>query len=647
MAVFRWLFDALPESGAKRGGNPEDYALGNLSLDTMVREVLQNCHDQKLDNGLPVTVEFKLCDLRGEQRQRLLDGLSWDVLETHLAGMAAHGGPVGETFARELQEIRDREFLRVLYIVDSGTKGLLGGEDDGDSNFGALCRHVLQTSEENQERGGSYGLGKAVLWAFSGVSTVLFTSRLSRPDKHGSSRLFGRANLSFHEAHGDEWEGLGFFGLQDPTGRQRSVSAWGSEAEVGADELGMPFTWQEGQSGTGILLFDFDEPEEISDRPLAEIAGEIRDAASRWFWPCLRNQTLVVRTVAFDGEEKVFDQESTTDLEEIRPFVQICMPGGVIKTRLEDEGDLGERVIEVKVPGRKPSGNDLGDNGGVSPAILRLGLLSAESPWAGRVARIRGAGMVVDYWKPSSQADSDLNLYGVCLAGTMASMGGSVGDEHSRLELFLRAAEPPAHNEWVHTTTRVQRRYGQGSRAALDGFRRSMNTAISELGGAAPPTGEKGPDGLAKMLDPGSGAKPPKVPRVELEHVDGYLDEATLEWIVSGSVTHDSQDRPWRARLCLVLATDGSATVKQRLDLGNFESLTAGVSCTVADRYLEIAAPAGVSIAEIKVWSAPLNRIEIESRNPVGRRGNLAVVARTARLVVDVTRIPERGADGG
>ncbi len=642
MADLNWVFDALPASGAKSGGSPEDYALGNLSLDTMVREVLQNCHDQKLSHEVPVTVDFRLCDLKGESRTALLDALSWDVLEGHLAGMASQAGPVADTFERELREIRDREFLRVLYITDSGTKGLLGDEDDVDSNFGALCRHVLQTSEEDQERGGSYGLGKAVLWAFSGVSTVLFTSHLSKADRHGSNRLFGRSNLSYHKAHGEEWEGRGFFGLPDPTGRSRSVSQWGGEAEVNAQKLGMPFSWPEGESGTGILLFDFDEPEKTDDRPLGEIAAEIRDAASRWFWPCLQKKTLLVRSMAFDGDEKVFDEEATTDFDEIRPFVQIAT-GGTIKPRLDDDGDVGQRLIEVEVPERKAAGEDPGDSGGKSPAILRFGLTSSESPWKGRVALIRGAGMVVEYWMPSSSVDSDLNFYGVCLAGTIAGRVGGSTDEEGRLERFLRAAEPPAHNKWVHTTLRVQSRYGRGSWAALNGLWQAINVAIKELVGAVPPPGDQGPAGLAKILDPGSGKKPPKVPRVELEHAEASLDEATWEWMVEGVVTRSSGDKSWKARLCLMLATDGGSSVRQRLDLGNHESLTDGVKCRVRDRYLEIVVPAGVPSAEVKVWSAPLSQIELDPSNPMGRRGDLSVVARSARLVVDVSRLPEPG----
>ena len=638
-----WIFDGLPPSRAKKGGNPEEHVF-KLTLDTLVREVLQNCHDQKLNTDEPVRVEFRLHDFHGSERERLLEAINWDVLEGHLAGMAAERGPVGETFARELREIRDREFLRVLYITDFGAKGLVGAEDDSESNFGALCRHILNTNEDDQERGGSYGLGKALLWAFSGVATVMFSSRLSVPERHGTFRLFGRANLSYHSAHGAEWEGLGFFGLPDSTGRERTVSVWGDDAESIAAELGMSVAWTDGSTGTGILLFDFNEPEEEEDRGLAEIAAEIRDAASRWFWPCIVNGTLSVQTRAYDGKQNVFDEESTADLEEILPFVEITRPGGDgLKDRLAEDGDRGERRLEVTVPPRKATGNEPADKGGASPAILRLGLSASESPWSGRVALIRGAGMVVEYWTPSSGVDSDLNLYGVCLAGSIVGpLAGSL-EEVTRLELFLRAAEPPSHNGWTWTTRRVQRDYGRGSQAAIRTLFIDINSAIKELGGAAPPPGDRGPEGLAKRLDPGSGVTPPSVPQVDLVHPRAHLDEERVEWIVEGGISRRSTDESWQASICLMLATDGGSSIRGRLDLAGGESLTAGVTCQVEDRFLLVSVPAGITEAGFKVWSVPLYQMELESDNPEGERGQLSVVAKRAGLSVDVRDASKRG----
>jgi hypothetical protein len=554
--------------------------------------------------------------------------------------MADQPGPVGRSFARELREIKEREFLRVLYITDFGAKGLIGGEDDSESNFGALCRHVLNTSEDDQERGGSYGLGKALLWAFSGVATVVFSSRLSVPDVHGTYRLFGRANLAYHEAHGNEWEGAGFYGVADPTGRKRSVSVWGEESESIAAELGMPFAWPEGSTGTGILLFDFHEPQEEEDRGLVAIAAEIRDAASRWFWPCINNGFLTVQTRAHDGDELVFDEESTTELEEIAPFVEV-MQGVEHKERLVDDGDRAERRLTVTVPSRDASGNDPGDPGGDSTAILQVGLSGAESPWSGRIALIRGAGMVVEYRSPRSGVDSDLELYGVCLAGSMVGPLRGGEQENSRSELFLRAAEPPAHNEWTWTTRRIQSLYGRGSQASLRRLFTEMDAAVRELGGAIPPPGDRGPEGLEKRLGSGGGPTPPRVPSVELEHAKAEFDEEAMEWWVEGRVSRQSTGEPWQARICLVLGTDSGPSIRGRLSLGPYQPLTAGVIYKVEDRFLLISVPADLSKAQFKVWSEPMTKMELEPENEKGKQGSLAMVATRTGLSVLASDAPK------
>ena len=643
MAEQGWIFDSLPESLAKRGGSPEEHVF-SLSIDTLVREVLQNSHDQRLGEDKPVRVEFRLHDLKGEAKSRLLAAIDWAVLEEHLAGMSAVRGPLGNTFKRELREIRTREFLRVLYVTDHGAKGLLGDEDVDASNFGALCRHVLNTSEDDQERGGSYGLGKAVLWAFSGVSTVICTSRLSEPNRHGTSRLFGRANLAYHKAHGQEWEGLGFFGHPDPEGRRRSVSVWGDEAESSAEAMGMPFQWDGNESGTGILLFDFNEPGEEEDRPLIEIATDIQQAASRWFWPCLKIGSLAVRTTAFDGPDQVFDEESTLDLEEIAPFVQLVGPSGEQKERLSAEGDWAQRELSVRVPSQKASGTDVVDDGGDSPAVLRVGISGAESQWSERIALVRGAGMVVEYWKPPSVPDSDLNLYGICLAGLIVNtLGLHPEEECHRLERFLRAAEPPSHNEWIATTKRLKGNYGRGSQAALKKLFADIRLHVRELCGAAPPPGDRGPDALRKRLDPGKGPKPPSVPKVELEHVEASFNHENNEWEVEGEISRRATDEAWQASLCLMLVTDGGSNIKRRLDLGSVETLTDGVVCTLEDRFLLISVPAGETHARFKVWSSPLHQIELEPNNKKkAQRGNLAVVASRTGLTVDVKDASKR-----
>ena len=48
--------------------------------------------------------------------------------------------------------------------------------DSGESHFRALCKDVLFSHKRSESAGGSYGLGKSVLWTFSGLTTVIFNS---------------------------------------------------------------------------------------------------------------------------------------------------------------------------------------------------------------------------------------------------------------------------------------------------------------------------------------------------------------------------------------------------------------------------------------------------------------------------------------
>ena len=82
----RWIFDQLPPSGARRGGDPSEHAFRH-DLETFVREVVQNANDQSL--GRP-EVHFALMELSGAE----LEGGHGDV--DHEA--AAVGGEQPEQF---------------------------------------------------------------------------------------------------------------------------------------------------------------------------------------------------------------------------------------------------------------------------------------------------------------------------------------------------------------------------------------------------------------------------------------------------------------------------------------------------------------------------------------------------------------------
>ncbi len=93
--MVEWVFDVLPPSGARRGGDPAEHAFAR-SLDTFVREVVQNANDQRIGDRAP-EVHFDFEELVGESLKEFQAQLSWSSLLPHLqaAGGTQAGAPLG------------------------------------------------------------------------------------------------------------------------------------------------------------------------------------------------------------------------------------------------------------------------------------------------------------------------------------------------------------------------------------------------------------------------------------------------------------------------------------------------------------------------------------------------------------------------
>ena len=192
---FAWRFDPVPPSGAIRGGIPVAYVF-TADLDVFVREALQNAHDQKRQNADTATVVFDLITISGDFLKRFLEAARWEGVRSHLVAVSEGDALNAGQIRAALHEIEEGSDLVVLRVHDSGTLGLTGDEDQNGSNYKALVRNVLDTTESKAHRGGSHGLGKAVLWSFSDVGTVLFSSSIKEQDGSNEFRLIGRTDLS-------------------------------------------------------------------------------------------------------------------------------------------------------------------------------------------------------------------------------------------------------------------------------------------------------------------------------------------------------------------------------------------------------------------------------------------------------------------
>jgi hypothetical protein len=442
----QWIFDPPPPSRAKSGGTA-GFEVFTKDVDTFVRETLQNASDRRgagSKKSQPVRVRYHLEEISGPELKDFLAALRWQDLRQHVESVALHKDyTLATRLAAGLEGLGSRKSLRLMHIEDFGTEGLIGGEDDEEGNFNLLCRYEFVTKGSQTTSGGSYGLGKTVLWSFSELSTVLFGSILD--DGRKSPLYFGRALLPSHRVGQEDFAGSGWIGKQVDMGKAeyRAESVRGKQA--------LPLLEQSRISrdtdvtGTSILVVAFDDPSEEDEPSVEELCNRMAASTSRWFWPALSAGQVEVSVEGSVGGETVFSED--------------CKPSGVIKQfvncaeakpsktkKLSKPGDVIVKRFDHPLP-------SLREGGGKSPesavAILRIRAIEPSSDsLTNTVALQRGRGMVIRYDdRLISEGLSGLGLHATVLVGEAVNRG----PRQQAAEEFFRAAEPPAHDEWVST----------------------------------------------------------------------------------------------------------------------------------------------------------------------------------------------------
>ncbi|MCA9605243.1 MAG: hypothetical protein KC619_06600, partial [Myxococcales bacterium] len=388
--TIEWVFDELPPSGARRGGDPSEHAF-RRDLESFVREVVQNANDQAV--AWP-RVTFRLAELQGAELDAYLESLRWPTLLPHLEGAARATG--GTLLGEALAALRDEKRLLLLDVEDRGTAGLSGDESDGESHFRALCKDTLYSHKAHEAAGGSYGLGKSVLWTFSGLSTVLFNSELIEPGPgQVSPRLIGRAELPSHARADGRWfSGSGWLGRAVALrGRgRRAESVWSSEARALADELRLARVAD--QPGTTIQIVGFRDPTREDEPPEATLAA-IEEAAARFFWPAMVAGRRGLRVAVARGDEDP-REVSIEGRTEIAPFLACLRGRAQPSASLDAPGDVVVRRIPLEIPATRDGA--AATRGEVDLVVRLAPEGERHHPWVDRVAQFRGPGMVVRYW---------------------------------------------------------------------------------------------------------------------------------------------------------------------------------------------------------------------------------------------------------
>lgn len=529
-----WKFSQASTEDGRSGGDPAAYAFEN-DLEDFVRETLQNANDAGPENeDEPVRVTYHLKEYSGSDLQDLFAAIDWEekvdddsqteeYLKNHLQTVADSGQD--DSLARFLDKLEDGGSLLAVTVADINTHGLFGGEG-GSGPFSALVLDDLVTENKGSGAGGSYGLGKAVLWSWSGLSTVLFTSQPRDCDGNEPPRFIARTQLPSHEMDDDRYRylGRGFFGHLEESERDvridsegetrykwgqtpgRPLSAWGDEAEVIVDRIGIPSVDTE---GTSISVLGFCPPGSDNQPDIDELADDIAQEASKWFWPAMLRGTLEVNIETNSGTHVV----DTKECEDVIPFVECIQSIESTVEVLDKPGDVAVTSPTFEIPNKKPGATEEEENpeteDGPIGVYARLTDPERDLGLKNRVALVRGSGMVVKYYDRNRIVYGDRTFHGVVLAGEARAWGGEPTQADRDIEKLLTAAEPPTHKNWEKTRNLLEQYVEEDAKSCINDFQKGLVTnALKSMVQVSREGGEFVAAGLAERLSlPEAGAE--------------------------------------------------------------------------------------------------------------------------------------------
>lgn len=568
-------------------------------VESLVRELCQNVRDQRLaDHDEPAEAVFDLFKLEGDRLQKFLEAMDWPTLSQHISSLDSYSS-TATTLKRIASAIEDGASLTCLRVSDYGTYGLTGEDADEDGNFRRLCVQNFMTSDQ-QGRGGSYGLGKAVSWLHSELLTVLFSSRI-QGDQGKRLRLFGRAELPAHELEdGRRFLDGAYFGQHGlEKGVSRAESVWDDQELAEA----LCLERRRAETGTSLLIPAFSEldtDQGEGSRSLIAIAEDILAAAEKWFWPALRQGDLIVDVRVLDGPDGRPQFSRMASPEDCwMPFIRAA-EASVSTERVVRPGQSSAIAVPFPIPERI---QPIHRAHTAVETRFRLGVsrcLKSEMsavPLPNHIALVRGAGMVVEYVDCPPPTDG-LPWCSVLSAGLAA--GDSL--DCFLAEEYLRAAEPVAHDCWDPRTRSVREFYRRrGSSGRLRGLKAELRELVSgRLLGEAQAREEEGPRLLSRLFSvsaSGLGAKSTSIsarPVIELEPEDCEFLEEEKAWVIAGTCRQSTKtETSWQASVSFASLVDsGSGSIWSIEAVETIPSVNAYVE---ENRRIRFAAPAEVA----------------------------------------------------
>ncbi|MFB7568898.1 helix-turn-helix transcriptional regulator [Streptomyces sp. NPDC056165] len=545
--------------GGRELGNAAAFAF-DADVQVLARETCQNSLDERLtENGRPVRVRYTLHELTGEHLDAFRDAILWNDLFPHYSAVSELAGnqKVGRVVDAGVRDMYEKGRLVLLRVDDYNASGLTG-DDYADGKFAAVVRRQLESLKSGRSAGGSYGLGKATLWATSALGLVLINSTLSVPHEGRTERrVIGRLELPWREVDGRPYAGPAWFGRPDPDspGAEVARSWWADEETVARLHLSR----DSDEPGTSFLIVGAHDvasleasASDLDDEMLEEEGdGDIRDirrmhkrlvqALGRDFWAAMTGGggrlpllEVSVRALRNDGEVVVEETKVDPSVEQpsrtraLRAYYE-----GTTVDRLTEAGQVAARNVPLKLP---LSGGAAGGTLGIHQAVLLVTEAAGDNDRPiNQVHSLRGNRMTVKKATVPRLPLGTNPFQAVLLAGEAAGEAAPFAKE---AEEFLRAAEPPEHDRWSQTEE-LTLRWSPSAYRRIEGLTKEVNNAVRELVARPKRSNREGGEALRKALTVKNRpkAKVPTGPVIPvLNGLEATIGEAG-EWRITAEIS--------------------------------------------------------------------------------------------------------------
>lgn len=406
-----------PRGDSPASSNRQQLAgVGLSSEDLFAREITQNSTDATdPKSNLPVLIKISINTVGGNELKKLLTNLQMEK---------------GSTILKRLSfDPWAKETINLMLIEDFNTVGLggidkAGYADNEADRYVKLCLNVGDSIPgEETHRGGSYGFGKAVYWAYSDFWTVIFYSRFDptkRTQNHSRRLIIVGWYDSFEEKGlrhtGRAW--LGKISKDQTTGDKYSTPLVDEEADEFAELLGIPLRQDKTQNGTSILILG---------SKITEME-KIRNGLELHWWPRLLSKELEVELYKNGKKEP---PPMPRDNHSLAMHLR-CWD--ILNNR--SDTDNNERKFNLTY-----GSSNLGQLAVRGVPRTENDQEEDDSIAANSVALIRYPKMVVKYFDPYK-------------ASSISHTGVFIAD--SEIDNILKQSEPPSHNRWDKNSSRIQ-----------------------------------------------------------------------------------------------------------------------------------------------------------------------------------------------